>query len=100
MEIQWPKHKCGMYISHNEYKNYYDTIEVAIEEIEVMDLQAGTKSEDVWPSSEERQKILDTGELWELRWYPSTPVGFCIVRASSFESLMKYAKEVEVSYYG
>lgn len=92
--IEWPKHECGMCLDHNDYKNYYESIETAVSEIEEREVGAGTKLKDVWYSAAERQKILDTGELWELQWYPDTPVGFYVVRASSFETLIKYAKEV------
>jgi len=95
LELKWPKHKCGMYVSHNEYRDSYHSIEIAVQDIEAVELRAGTKSEDIWYSLEERQTILDTRELWELQWYPNTPIGSYIVRASSFELLIKYANEVE-----
>ncbi|RWE37426.1 hypothetical protein [Mesorhizobium sp.] len=36
-----------------------------------------------WISTEERQKAIDTNSVWEIQWYPQTPVGFCRIKASS-----------------
>lgn len=46
-------------------------------------------------SEEEKQKALDTGEIWTLQWYPETPVGFICVAASSLTVLLKAVKPPE-----
>lgn len=45
-----------------------------------------------WISPEERQKAIDTNSWWTLQWYPETPVGFCIISASSLEALLAAAE--------
>ena len=76
-----PPHKCGLYLEHNQYKDFYDSIE------------KGVASLDSWVSEEERQKALATGEIWVLQWYPDTPVGFNRLAASSLEMVMENARQ-------
>ena len=76
----FPPHKCGAYLTHNAYKDLYETIENAVSEVE----------DDMWVSPEEKQKALDTGEIWEMQWYPDTPVGFCKIVASTLEALLEH----------
>ena len=79
-EAKLPTHKCGLYLEHNQYKDYYDSIE------------EGVASLDSWVSEEERQKALATGEIWVLQWYPDTPVGFNRLAASSLEAVVENAR--------
>ena len=72
-------HKCGLYLEHNRHKDIYEDIAIAVSEIE----------DDTWVSLKEKQKALDTGELWTLQWYPDTPVGFCMIAAASLEKLLE-----------
>lgn len=39
-----------------------------------------------WVSDEERAKAIETNRCWTLQWYPKTPVGFSVVRASTLEA--------------
>lgn len=45
-----------------------------------------------WVSDEEREKALASDTVWMLQWYPSTPVGFYVVSASSLEALLAYVE--------
>jgi len=55
----------------------------------------GGRSDDPvrWVSEEERQKALATNSVWSIQWYPETPVGFCLVAASTFEAAARFALE-------
>ena len=77
--LKLPVHKCGLYLVHNRHKDVYEDITIAVSEIE----------DDTWVSLKEKQKALDTGELWTLQWYPDTPVGFCMIAAASLEKLLE-----------
>ena len=80
--MQFPEHKCGLYLEHNTYRNLYDPIEEAV------------KDEDErgdWISLEERAAVLATGELGSLQWYPNTPVGFNRVVGSTLEAVLAAA---------
>lgn len=89
MSIKWPRHAAGMSISHNEHKNVYETVEQYIRPFGAQD------PDDSFVSEEERQKAIETNELWEIHWYPDTPVGFYRVRASTFEAALAGALEAE-----
>lgn len=46
-----------------------------------------------WANEDERAKALKNNSVWTIQWYPSTPVGFNCVAASTFEVAAKYALE-------
>lgn len=74
-ELPFPEHKCGLYLTHNEHLDLYQTVEQF------------TEDSDGWVSTEEKKKAIATNELWQLQWYPDTPVGFYVLKASSLEAI-------------
>lgn len=77
-DLDWlPPHKGGLYLTHNEHKGVYETVA----------LFTGRDRDDQWVSPEEKRKAIETDELWCLQWYPDTPVGFCVLMASSLEAI-------------
>ena len=86
--MKLPKHKAGLYITHNQHKDYYETVEQHVLEYISMD-------KDDFVSPEDYQKCIDTDELWELQWYPETPVGFHKVCGSTLEVVLQKALEIE-----
>jgi hypothetical protein len=79
LENWLPEHKCGLHIFHNPHKDYYETVEEYF-------IDYSSK----FISPEERELSIQTDELWEIRWYPDTPVGFCYVHAASLMALKEY----------
>ncbi len=85
--MKLPPHKAGLTISHNEHKNYYESIADYVED-----------RVDTFPNHDEYQKCVDANEIWEIQWYPETPVGFYRVAASTLELALEYAnadKQIE-----
>lgn len=80
--MKFPDHKCALFLTHNEYKSYYETIEDVLEQQEF----SGVND---WVSEEQRQKFKETGEIWVLQWYPDTPIGSCIAIASDLDALLE-----------
>jgi hypothetical protein len=81
--IDWlPKHAAGLYITHNDHKNIYYTIE---DHYSIDDRE--------WVSLEEKRKAIELDSVWELHWYPDTPIGSYKVAASSLEAIQKHMKE-------
>lgn len=73
--MNWlPEHKCGLYLSHNEHLDVYDTIE------EFYDV-------DDFISLEEWHEALAKNSVWVLQWYPDTPIGFIRLAASTLEAI-------------
>ena len=83
-----PSHKAGVYLTHNQHKDYYESIQDHINEYASIDA-------DDFVSPEDMQKCIDTDELWELQWYPETPIGFHKVNGSSLEIVLKRAMEID-----
>ena len=78
----FPKHKCGLYLTHNDHRNVYETIE---EHYDCHD----------FVSPEELKKAIAEDSVWVLQWYPDTPIGSYSILASSLEALQKTIKEME-----
>ncbi len=45
--------------------------------------------------AEEKAKCAELNSVWTAHWYPQTPVGFCLLHASTFEKLVQGMMEVE-----
>lgn len=43
-------------------------------------------------SNEQKQLVIDRDEIWELQYYPDTPIGSVSVYAAEFEALLEYIK--------
>lgn len=82
----FPKHKCGLHLTHNQHKDYYETVEKYFE---------NPWMENWNIPEDEKKKMIETDEIWELQWYPDTPVGFYKVMGSTLESVLQQAKKVE-----
>lgn len=84
----FPAHKCGLFLSHNEHRDYYQSLPAWLEE----QFPDGDEAE-FWVSPEERAKAIATDECWELHWYPETPIGSHRLLASSLEVLLQAATQ-------
>lgn len=82
----FPEHKCGLHLTHNQHKDYYETVERYFEN----GWMEGFASE------EDKQRMIAADEIWELQWYPDTPVGFYKVVGVTLEEVLKKALTVEV----
>lgn len=79
--MDWlPKHKCGLYLEHNVHKDVYETVE-------------DYYKREYFISEDEYQKAIATDNVWNLHWYPETPIGFHCIAASSLEAIQTALKE-------
>lgn len=83
--MNFPKHKCGLYLQHNPHKDYYDRVETYIKDNDLEE----------WENEEAKQRAIETDEIWTLQWYPDTPIGFYCVAAPTLEEVLKLALKVE-----
>lgn len=83
-EVMLPAHKCGLFITHNEHKDYYRTVAETLEED-----RPGENTDELnnFVTAVERQKAIETDEMWTLTWYPDTPIGSYRIRAASLPAL-------------
>ncbi len=83
MNLNFPAHKAGLILSHNEHLSTYQTVEEAIENTEGIE----------WKNEQQKAQSITTNELWTLHWYPNTPVGFNLIAAPTLEDLLIFANE-------
>jgi hypothetical protein len=79
------KCKAGVYFEANKYKDYYDTIETAISEI-------NSQYKEI--EDELVERMIKENQLLSLQFYPDTPVGFYKVYGTTFEEVVKKALEI------
>lgn len=77
-----PKHKCSLYIQHNDHKSFYESVESWV--IDNDDMYS-------WKSVTTKQEAIDTDSVWTIQWYPDTPIGFISLAAPTLESLLEFA---------
>lgn len=85
--MRFPEHKASLHLTHNQHKSYYETVES----------YTSNFTEPSWLSEEQKTKSLETQELWELQWYPSTPVGSYCLWGADLDVIMKKAYEIEAA---
>lgn len=73
-----PAHKVSLTLAHNEHRSLYQTVAEYTEDCR-----------DAFVSDDEYEAAISSDELWELHWYPDTPVGFHRSMASSLTALME-----------
>ena len=84
--IKLPAHECALSITHNDHKNNYETVASMLEWRGVSPDQCGSQAE---------YDALRAGdEVWEVHWYPDTPVGFYAVYAATLERALELANAV------
>lgn len=79
-----PAHKCGLHLTHNPHREYYDSAKQHI-----------AKNSYGWKGEEAKARAIATDEIWELQWYPDTPVAFYIVYAPTLLELLELARSIE-----
>ena len=62
------KCKCGVFITVNQHRNYYQSVNDKLDEIACLE-DPPDISEDV------RNKIIETDTVIEIQFYPDTPIG-------------------------
>lgn len=84
--IYLPPHKASLHLTHNDHKSNYESVkDYLLHEDERLEFR----------SDEDREACITSNEIWELQWYPETPVGFYAIAAPTLEALIDYAKELQ-----
>lgn len=82
----FPPHKCGLYLTHNQHKDYHEPLERYL-------VDQGF-DEDSWATEYSKAAALAADELWDLQWYPNTPIGFYRIIGATLEEVLTAAKGV------
>lgn len=84
--MKFPKHDCGLYLTHNEHKDSYESAEEWLSGEGFGELgRAG-----LFESEEHVKRAIETGEVWQLQWYPVTLVTFYRAAAPTLQELLDY----------
>lgn len=83
-DLRFPQHNCGLYLTHNEYRDCYQKI-----------TDFHSDDGDCWVSEEQKAKAIETDNVWSLQWYPITPIGFYRLLACDLDVLLEKALELE-----
>jgi len=78
----FPKH-MSLHITHNAHKDYY----MSANEYFALYPHLETVSENV------KSRCIELNEIWEIQWYPNTPISFYHVTAPTFEEALKLAND-------
>ena len=82
LKLDWfPNHKCELILRHNTNTGNYETVKELI-----------IHTDYDWQSEEHKQRAVDTNEIWELQWYPETPIGFYLIAAPTLNELIEFAQ--------
>lgn len=79
--MKLPEHKCGLFLQHNEHRDYYQSVSKWVEENDRFS----------WKDEDSLQRAIQADEVWTLQWYPDTPIGFFAVAAPTLEELLAFA---------
>jgi len=81
--------KCGVFLTVNEHRDYYETAEEALEK---------SKGHECPPEIEEevRKEMIRRDTIIKLQFYPITPIGFYEIWHYDYDELIKKAKEILV----
>jgi len=82
--MQFPKHKAGLMLFHNDHKNNYESAEAWVT----------AQTDYDWPSSIAKQRAIETDSIWTLTWYPETPIGSLSIAAPTLEELLEFANSL------
>lgn len=88
--LVFPPHKASLHLTHNQHRSYYRSVE----EYE-FDNEEWFKG--AWVSDESRAYAIAHDELWELQWYPETPIGFNTLAAGRWEDIVAHFRITEKS---
>lgn len=82
--MKFPEHKASLHLTHNQHKAYYQTVE-----------EYTADSGEDWISAEQKGIAIVKDDVWELQWYPHTPVGSYRLLAADLDLLLEAASQVK-----
>lgn len=89
------KCKCGIYLTINKHRDVYETVEDAVNEINEWDKEANGHHANYEPEIDDelKKKMIEKNCLYELQFYPDTPIGFYKVYGTNLNEVVEKALE-------
>lgn len=76
--------KCGVHLSVNGHRDVYDTVEEYLRR---------SREEDLGIDPADLARMIEANTIYELQFYPDTPIGFYTVYGLSLEEVLTKASE-------
>jgi hypothetical protein len=90
--MKFPDHKCSLTLTHNAHRDYYESVEQWEAKLKECGSMDGAGPVEIgWVSVEQRDKAIATDNVWEIQWYPDTPIGFFRLLACDLDVLLDEA---------
>lgn len=88
--------ECGVYLTVNSHKDYYMSVSDKIKEINDIDFGNNGHHENYEPEIDEplTKRMIDENCIYELQFYPRTPIGFHRVYGTSLDEVIGKASEI------
>jgi hypothetical protein len=78
IERMLPAHEAGLHLTHNEHRGVYEPVAEYLRDY----------TDDDFIAPGERERCIASDSVWEIQWYPNTPVGFNRRVAASLADLL------------
>lgn len=75
--LPFPRHH-QLYITHNEHHTNYESVADYL-----------SRDERIIITPEDKQECIRLNEIWEIQWYPETPISFYCVGAPTLEKALQ-----------
>ena len=73
-----------LFITHNGHHTNYESVKDYLDCNDRIEI-----------TPEDREECIRLNEIWELQWYPETPIGFYCVGAPTLENCVQLANSYE-----
>lgn len=92
--IKWCK--CGVYLTVNRHKDMYESAEESVRKINEMDYANNGHHPDYQPEIDKElvERMAKEDSIFELQFYPDTPIGSYSVYGTTLEEVLKKAQEI------
>lgn len=88
-----PRH-VSIHIHHDPHKGSYESVQQYLRgKDHVNEGPSDGFDESEWLSRDDFKASVSEDSLWEIQWYPNSPVGFCTVYGSTFENAVICANQ-------
>lgn len=96
MEEVIKKCKAGVYLSVNENRDSYQSVGDRIKEINDLDFSHNGHHKNYEPEIDDKlaSKLIEADSIYELQFYPLSPIGFYTVYGSSLSEVVEKALEI------
>lgn len=87
--IEWPPHRGGLYITHNEHGAHYLTVAQALWRVNGKHRPESPYDCEDFPDMDEISRSVAQDSVWTVTWYPDNPIGSYRVHAATLSRALE-----------